>query len=99
MFNNFYGLDLHKEACFVVANQQKILSKNQIENHTAHDLVLIIKSACLLILNRMLRSSQLCSLPDEDLFIKAKDIGQSLLNIRFHGVCSLILTKPHTNQI
>ena len=46
------------------------------------------------------RSSQLCSLLSvETLVDKLWDVVQHLFNMRLYGVCSLILTQAHINQI
>ena len=50
-------------------------------------------------INWMHRSLQLCSLLSVEYLINPKDIVQSLLNMCLYGVCFLIPTKSHTNQI
>ena len=45
MFSNLYLLYLHKKICVTLAS----ISRNWNENQTLHDLVMVIRSACLLI--------------------------------------------------
>ena len=49
-------------------------------------------------LNYIRRLSQLCSLLSVEYLVRFEDIVQSLLDMCRYDVCSLILTKPNTNQ-
>jgi hypothetical protein len=50
MFSNFYQLDLHNKTCVVLVIHNEASSKIISDNQTSHDLVMVIISACLLIL-------------------------------------------------
>ena len=49
MFSNFYRLDVHNKTRVAIANLRRKLCKNRIENHTSPSLVIVIRSACLLV--------------------------------------------------
>ena len=49
MFSNIYLLDLHNEMCVALANLQWSITKNQTGDWTSQYLVMLIKSAYLLI--------------------------------------------------
>jgi hypothetical protein len=49
MFSTVYGLELHNEKCVALANLRLNICKNRIENRICFDLVMMIKSACLLV--------------------------------------------------
>ena len=48
-FSNFYQLLLHNKSLVALTNLWLKISKNRIENQTSHALVMVVKSACLLI--------------------------------------------------
>ena len=49
VFSNFYQLDIHNKICVALANLQRNICKNRIENRMPPNLILIVKSVGLLI--------------------------------------------------
>ena len=100
MFSNFYWLDLQNKPCVALANLQWIIHKNlrwKIKSPLIY-LWLLKVNICWL-LSQIQWSSQLCSLLSLEYLMIFKDALESLLNMCLYGVCSLILTEPHTNQM
>ena len=72
-------------------------------NWTSHDLVMVVRNACLLILLTRYIDPPNCvhynNLVSVEQLIKFEDIVQSLSNKCLCGVCSSILIELHTNKV
>ena len=49
MFSNFYRIDLHNKTCVTLSNLCRSIGRNQIENRTSLDFVMVFESARLFI--------------------------------------------------
>lgn len=108
MFPNFYWLDSHNEVCVAIASLWWIISKNQIENQTFHDVVMDVGSARYIDfwlnkesnhnVERMLRYIMFVV----ECGVVNRMWRRSLLNMCLYSVCFfdvfLFSPKPFTNQ-
>ena len=96
MFSNFYGLDYHKQNLCCI-------SKSTMKHWQKPDLPWFGYGywKCMFVgflSEYIYRSSPLCSVLSVEYLLVFEDVVQSLLNMCFYDVYSLILTEPHTNQ-